>query len=56
MQKKVATEIRKYLADANGASLVEYSVALIVVTLVGVAIFALGGDIAAIIDLSAGAF
>ena len=36
--------------------MVEYAVALIVVTIVGVVIFAFGGNIAAIIDLSAGAF
>ena len=46
----------KFAGDESGASLVEYAVALIVVSLVGVVIFAMGGDIAAIIDVSAGAF
>ena len=46
----------KFLASERGAALVEYAVALIVVTLVGVAIFGLGGNLSTIIDNSAGAF
>ena len=56
MSGKLIAEIRKFFCDTAGASMVEYSVALIVVTLVGAVIFALGGDVAAIIDTSAGAF
>lgn len=45
-----------FFKSEDGASLVEYAVALIVVTLVGAAIFGMGGNIAAIINSSAGAF
>ncbi len=48
--------VRNFLLSENGASLVEYAVALVVVTLVGGVIFALGGNIATIIGASAGAF
>jgi len=47
---------RRFIRCESGASLVEYAVALIVVTLVGGVIFALGGDISTIINASAGAF
>ena len=56
MGRRLIHQLRVFTAESDGASLVEYAVALIVVTLVGVTIFALGGDIAGIIDLSAGAF
>ena len=48
--------ILKFAVDESGASLVEYAVALIVVTMVGAVIFALGDNISMIIDDSAGAF
>ena len=48
--------IRSYLAKEDGAGLVEYAVALIVVTLVGGVIFALGANVSLIVDGSAGAF
>ena len=48
--------IKTFFGEESGASLVEYAVALIVVTLVGGVIFALGGDISTIINASAGAF
>ncbi|NND43627.1 MAG: Flp family type IVb pilin [Silicimonas sp.] len=46
----------KFIKDQSGASLVEYAVALVVVTLVGGVIFLLGNDISLIINASAGAF
>jgi Flp pilus assembly pilin Flp len=48
--------VRSFLLDTAGAGLVEYAVALIVVTIVGGVIFAFGANVAAIINLSAGAF
>lgn len=42
--------------DAAGATIVEYAVALIVVTIIGAVVLGLGGNVAGIIDLSAGAF
>lgn len=48
--------LAKFLKSENGASAVEYAVALIVVTLVGGVIFLMGADISTIIDASAGAF
>lgn len=48
--------LRGFICDTSGASLVEYAVALIVVTIVGGVIFAFGDNVAAIIDASAGAF
>lgn len=56
MHVTVRRSVDQFYVDTSGASLVEYSVALIVVTLVGMLLFAMGGDIAAIIDISAGAF
>ena len=53
---RVLSKILARVGNEDGASLVEYSVALIVVTLVGAAIFGLGDDIAGIITSSAGAF
>ena len=38
-------KVSRFLLDSAGASLVEYAVALVVVTLVGAVIFALGGNI-----------
>ena len=49
-------KLGKFLSETAGAALVEYAVALIVVIVVGAAIFTLGGNIAGIIDLTAGAF
>ncbi|WP_413719766.1 hypothetical protein [Silicimonas sp. MF1-12-2] len=48
--------ISRFIADTAGAGLVEYAVALIVVTIVGSIIFVFGGNIAGIINVSAGAF
>ena len=48
--------LRYFLRDTAGASLVEYAVALIVVTIVGAVVLGMGGNIAGIIDASAGAF
>lgn len=45
-----------FMRSELGASMVEYAVALIVVTLVGAVIFAFGGNISTIINSSAGAF
>ena len=45
-----------FLRDAAGATIVEYAVALIVVTIVGAVVLGLGGNVAGIIDASAGAF
>ncbi len=47
---------RCFLRDVAGATIVEYAVALIVVTIVGAVVMGLGGNIATIIDASAGAF
>ena len=46
----------KFLKSEDGAGLVEYAFALIVVTLVGGVIFALGTNVSIIVDASAGAF
>ena len=46
----------QFASDAAGATIVEYAVALIVVTIVGAVVLGLGGNVAGIIDLSAGAF
>jgi len=48
--------LRHFLRDTAGASLVEYAVALIVVTIVGAVVLGMGANIAGIIDASAGAF
>jgi len=48
--------LRHFLRNTAGASLVEYAVALIVVTIVGAVVLGMGGNIAGIIDASAGAF
>lgn len=45
-----------FMRDAAGATIVEYAVALIVVTIIGAVVLGLGGNVAGIIDLSAGAF
>lgn len=50
------TRLIRFLRDSAGASLVEYAVALIVVTIVGAVVLGMGGNIATIIDRSAGAF
>lgn len=47
---------RQFIADRSGASLIEYSVALIVVTIVGAVIFNLGTSVSGVINNSAGAF
>ena len=46
----------RFLKDECGAAMVEYAVALIVVTLVGGVLFLFGADMASVIDASAGAF
>lgn len=56
MSESFQKNLKCFVADTSGASMVEYSVALIVVTIVGIAVFGMGGDIAGIIDLAAGAF
>lgn len=48
--------LRDFVRDASGATIVEYAVALIVVTIVGGVVLGLGGNIAGIIDATAGAF
>ncbi len=49
-------KLKKFIQSDSGASMVEYAVALIVVTLVGAVILAFGSNIATIVDSSAGAF
>ena len=49
-------QIVRFLGDAAGATIVEYAVALIVVTIVGGVVLGFGGNIAGVIDSSAGAF
>lgn len=49
-------KVNQFRRSETGAGLVEYAVALVVVAMVGGLVLALGGDIAAIIDGSAGAF
>ena len=46
----------RFARDAAGATIVEYAVALIVVTIVGTVVLGLGGNVAGIIDATAGAF
>lgn len=46
----------RFIREAAGATIVEYAVALIVVTIVGAVVLGLGGNISTIIDASAGAF
>lgn len=48
--------ISQFVSDAAGATIVEYAVALIVVTIIGAVVLGLGGNVAGIIDASAGAF
>lgn len=49
-------KVFRFVNDAAGATIVEYAVALIVVTIIGAVVLGLGGNVAGIIDLSAGAF
>ena len=56
MLTKSYRKLTDFRRAEHGASLVEYAVALIVVTLVGAVIFSLGANIATVIDNSAGAF
>jgi Flp pilus assembly pilin Flp len=53
---RLRSNIVRFSCDAAGATIVEYAVALIVVTIVGAVVLGLGGNVAGIIDLSAGAF
>ncbi|MDJ0638187.1 MAG: hypothetical protein QNJ20_05080 [Paracoccaceae bacterium] len=48
--------IKKFAGDAAGATIVEYAVALIVVTIVGAVVLTFGDNIAGIVDATAGAF
>jgi len=48
--------VAKFCRDVAGATIVEYAVALIVVTIVGTVVLGLGGNVAGIIDATAGAF
>lgn len=50
------TKLSDFSRDVSGATIVEYAVALIVVTIVGGIVLGLGGNIAGIIDATAGAF
>lgn len=54
--EKMSNVVRRFALNASGATIVEYAVALIVVVLAGAAVFALGDNIAVIVDQSAGAF
>lgn len=54
--KMKVVSLLHFMRSERGASMVEYAVALIVVTLVGAVIFAFGGNISTIINSSAGAF
>ena len=56
MMPNLKYQIGRLIRQENGGSLVEYAVALVVVTIVGAAIFALGGSISGVINNSAGAF
>ena len=48
--------LSEFSRDVSGATIVEYAVTLIVVTIVGGIVLGLGGNIAGIIDATAGAF
>jgi|GEM_PF-4703633 Flp pilus assembly pilin Flp len=48
--------LAKFLGNAAGATIIEYAVALIVVTIIGTVVLGFGGNIAGIIDATAGAF
>ena len=54
--QKYRNMISEFARQTGGAGLVEYAVALIVVTIIGGIIFTFGGNIATIINVSAGAF
>lgn len=56
MRERFYDSLKSFVRCDEGASLVEYAVALVVVTVIGGVIFQLGGTISAIIGLSAGAF
>ncbi len=49
-------QLVRFAGDTAGATIVEYAVALIIVTIVGAVVLGFGGNVAGIIDLSAGAF
>ncbi|MEO1538159.1 MAG: Flp family type IVb pilin [Pseudomonadota bacterium] len=53
---RLRSSLAEFAKDAAGATIVEYAVALIVVTIVGAVVLALGGNVAGIVDASAGAF
>lgn len=53
---KLKQQLSQFASDVSGATIVEYAVALIVVTIVGGIVLGLGGNIAGIIDATAGAF
>ena len=53
---RLQDKVIQFVRDAAGATIVEYAVALIVVTIVGAVVLGLGGNVAGIIDGSAGAF
>lgn len=53
---RLRESLLQFVTATAGATIVEYAVALIVVTIVGAVVLALGGNVAGIIDLSAGAF
>lgn len=53
---RLRRKLVQFVSDAAGATIVEYAVALIVVTIIGAVVLGLGGNVAGIIDASAGAF
>ena len=56
MKPALMNALNHYIRQDDGGSLVEYAVALVVVTIVGAVIFGLGTSISGIINASAGAF
>ncbi len=53
---RLRRKVVQFVSDAAGATIVEYAVALIIVTIIGAVVLGFGGNVAGIIDLSAGAF
>ena len=56
MKTSAMRMFRRFIRDTSGASLIEYSVALVVVTIIDAVIFNLGTAISGVINNSAGAF
>ncbi len=53
---RLSKAVKTFAGDTAGATIVEYAVALIVVTIVGAVVLGFGGNIAGIVDATAGAF